>query len=70
MPNVVVAGLLRAVEPGRITLSGNLHVIVPPEVVVPNVPLGSRLTVVLHEQADGRLIAERITLRPGEGMLA
>jgi hypothetical protein len=39
-------------------------------VVVPNVPLGSRLTVVLHEHADGRLIAERITIRPGEGMLA
>ena len=38
MSNVVVVGLLRAIEPGRITLSGNLQIIVPaeePEAPVP-----------------------------------
>ena len=70
MPNAVVVGLLRAVEPGRITLGGNLHILVPPEVIVPAVPLNSSVTVVVHEQADGRLIAESITLRAGNGLLA
>jgi hypothetical protein len=70
MPHVVVVGLIRAIAPGRITLSGNLHIIVPPEVVVPDMPLDSGVTVVLHEQPDGLLIAESITRRVGDGLLA
>jgi hypothetical protein len=67
---VVIVGLLRMVEPGRITLGGNVHVILPPELVVPDIPLNSSMTVVVHEQADGRLIAESITRRKGDGLLA
>jgi hypothetical protein len=70
MSHVVVVGLIRAIAPGRITLSGNVHIIVPPEAVVPDMPLDSRVTVVLHEQPDGLLIAESITPRVGDGLLA
>ena len=68
MPNAVVVGRLRAVEPGRITLGGNLHIIVPPEVTLPDVPLESSVTVVVHERSDGVLIAESITPRTGAGL--
>ena len=57
MSNVVVVGLLRAIEPGHITLSGNLHIIVPADVVVPDIPLDSSVTVVVHERVDGLLIS-------------
>lgn len=68
MPNAVVVGRLRAVEPGRITLGGNLHIIVPPEVTLPDVPLESSVTVVVHERSDGMLIAESITPRKADGL--
>ena len=70
MPNTVVVGPLRAVEPGRITLGGNLHIIVPPELVLPDIPLNSSVTVVVHERSDGLLIAESITRRKGDGLFA
>jgi len=70
MSNVVVVGLLAAIESGRITLSGNLHIIVPAEMVVPAIPLNSSVTVVVHEQADGLLIAESVTLRKFGGLFA
>jgi hypothetical protein len=68
MSNVVVVGLLRAIEPGRITLSGNMHIIVPADVVVPDIPLDSSVTVVVHERVDGLLIAESVTLRKVGGL--
>jgi hypothetical protein len=70
MSNVVVVGLLRAIEPGRITLSGNLQIIVPADVVVPDIPLDSSVTVVVHERVDGLLIAESVTLRKIGGLFA
>jgi hypothetical protein len=69
MPNAVVVGLLRAIEPGHITLSGNLHIIVPAELILPDIPLGSSVTVVVHERADGLLIAESIKRSKGDGQL-
>jgi hypothetical protein len=68
MSNVVVVGLLRAIAPGRITLSGNVHITVPAEVVVPDIPLDSSVTVVVHERVDGLLIAESVTLRKIGGL--
>ena len=70
MPNWVVVGPVRSVEPGRLTLGGNLHIIVPPDLVLPDLPLGCSVTVVVHEQADGQLLAENIQRRKGKGLLA
>jgi hypothetical protein len=70
MPNAVVVGLLRAVEPGRITIGGNLHIVVPPEVGLPDIPLNSSVTIVVHERADGLLIAESITRRESDKLFA
>jgi hypothetical protein len=69
MPNAVVVGQLRAIEPGRITLGGNLHIIVPPELVLPTIPLQSSVTVVVHEREDGQLIAESIRRSRDDGRL-
>ena len=65
----VVVGPLRAIEPGRITLGGNLHIIVPPELILSDIPLDSSVTVVVHERDDGLLIAESIKRSKGDGRL-
>jgi hypothetical protein len=70
MPNSVVVGPLRAVAPGRITLGGNLHILVPDGLFDGAAPLGTSLTVVVHEREDGQLIAESVTVRSGSGFLS
>ena len=70
MPNSVIVGPLRGVAPGRITLGGNLHVLVPDGLFDRETPLGSSLTVVVHEREDGLLIAESVTVRSGTGFLS
>jgi hypothetical protein len=64
MPTSVIGGTVRAVEPGRLTLSGDLHIVVPPGVRVPDLPLGCGVTVVVREQ-DGQIIAESIKRTEG-----
>ena len=70
MPNSVIVGSLRAVEPGRITLGGNLHIVVPDGMLDREIPLGTSLTVIVHEREDGLLIAESVTVRSGSGFLS
>jgi hypothetical protein len=60
MPNSVIIGRLRAVEPGHIILGGNLRIIVPPALSVAEFPIGCSLTVVVHQLSDDHLIAESI----------
>ena len=60
MANSVVAGKLRAVESGLITLGGAFRIIVPSEIAVTHIPLGTSLTVVVHPRTDGWLVAEGV----------
>ena len=62
MPNSVVAGKLRAVEVGLITLGRDLRIIVPPEMVT-DIPLGTSLTVVVHQEPNGWLLAESVRIK-------
>jgi len=62
MPNSVVAGKLRAVEVGLITLGRDLRIIVPPEMVT-DIPLGTGLTVVVHQEPNGWLVAESVRVK-------
>ena len=70
MPHSVVVGPLRAFAPGQITLGGNLHILVPDGLLDREPPLGTSLTVVVHERQDGLLIAESVTVRSGSGLLS
>jgi hypothetical protein len=70
MPNSVIVGPLRGVAPGRITLGGNLHIVVPDGLLDREIPLGTSLTVIVHEREDGLLIAESVTVRSGSGFLS
>jgi hypothetical protein len=60
MANSIVAGKLRALESGLITLGGALRIIVPPEVAVTDIPLGTSVTVAVHQRTDGWLVAEGV----------
>ncbi len=60
MANSIVAGKLRALESGLITLGGALRIIVPPEIAVTDIPLGTSVTVVVHQRTDGWLVAEGV----------
>jgi hypothetical protein len=53
-------GKLRAFESGLITLGGALRIIVPPEIAVTDIPLGTSVTVVVHQRTDGWLVAEGV----------
>lgn len=60
MPNAVIVGVLRAVEAGSIVLSGNVRIAIPTTLSLTDFPIGCSLTVVVHQQADGHLVAESI----------
>ena len=60
MANSIVAGKLRAFASGLITLDGALRIIVPPEIAVTDIPLGTSVTVFVHQRTDGWLVAEGV----------
>jgi hypothetical protein len=64
MPNSVVVGKVRRIEPGYIILGGNLRIVVPADLSVPNMQIGSSITVVVHQGEDGALVAESVTESP------
>jgi len=68
MARSVLTGTIHAVEPGLLTLTPAMQVIVPLELALTDFPLGSSVSVTLQDRDDGRLIAESIKLL-GEGFL-
>ena len=57
--NSVIAGRLHAVEGYTIVLGGSIRITLWPGVKVPDVPIGTSLTIVLVRR-DGRTFAESI----------
>ena len=66
MANSVIIGRLHAIEAGAIILGEHCRIIIPPTISVAGFPIGSRLTVVVHEESDERLIAESIERNPDD----
>jgi hypothetical protein len=62
MPNSVIIGRLRAVEPGHIILGGHMRIQIPTGMSVAQFPIGCSLTVVAHQESDDHIVAESITL--------
>jgi hypothetical protein len=66
MPNSVIVGRLRAIEGDTIILGGHCRIHIPPTISVAEFPIGTSLTVVVHQESDEHLIAERIERSPAE----
>jgi hypothetical protein len=49
MPHTVIVGLLLAVETEAILLSGNVRIIIPPTLGVPDLPIGCSVTVLVDK---------------------
>jgi hypothetical protein len=61
MPHSAITGRLRGVEAGALLLGGHLRILIPPTISMSDFPIGSSLTVVVHEGPDKHLVAESIT---------
>ena len=59
MPHTVIVGLLLAVETKVILLSGNVRIIIPPTLGVPDLPIGCSVTVLVdkHPGKDPILVS-------------
>jgi hypothetical protein len=59
MPHTVIVGLLLAVEPAAILLSGGVRIIIPPTLGVPDLPIGCSVTVLVdkHTGEDPILVS-------------
>jgi hypothetical protein len=59
MPHTVIVGLLLAVETEAILLSGNVRIIIPPTLEVPDLPIGCSVTVLVdkHPGKDPILVS-------------
>jgi hypothetical protein len=67
MPNSVVIGRLRTVERDAVVIGGGLRLILSPGVTVPNVPVGTSLTIIAVHR-DGVTYAENVERTPDGGL--
>lgn len=66
MPNSVIVGRLRSVEADALVVGGGLRLMLSPGVRVPDVPVGTSLTITAVSR-DGVTFAERIECTPEGG---
>ena len=59
MPNSVIVGKLRAIQPGHIILGGNVLILLPAHISIDGLEVGTSLTVVVHQE-DEQLVVESV----------
>jgi hypothetical protein len=69
MPNSVIIGRLRSAEEGVVVIGGGLRLVLAPGVTVPDVPVGTSLTIRAVSR-DGVTYAESIEQTPAGGLFA
>ena len=64
MPNSVIVGKLRAIQPGHIIFGANVLILLAAHISIDGLEVGTSLTVVVHQE-DEQLLVESVRKTSG-----